>query len=141
MLIHNTVDYKGREKDTVAFIDGLGSVDDEGARPVFWTPTVGRISRSHYKDVYQPEIVVNFPDERSCIYFKLAVVASRDSLNIKTAATAATAAISQSMDYRSHDFEWSASDDPFEITCLPTCSETMVTMYLCIVLVPFSSLP
>jgi len=39
---HNTVDYKGREKDTVSFIDGLGSVDDEGSRLVFWSPTVGR---------------------------------------------------------------------------------------------------
>jgi len=120
---HNTVDYKGREKDTVSFIDGLGSVDDEGSRLVFWSPTVGR-TRVHSPGVGdyncfldndslfkndQPEIVVNFPDERSCSNFKLAVVASRDSLN-ETTTTAV--AISQSMDYRLHDFEWSASDDP-----------------------------
>ncbi len=141
---HNTVDYKGKRKDTVSFIDGLGSVDEEGSRLVFWSPPVGR-TRVHSPGGYisnnqdslfkndQPEIVVNFPDERSCSNFKLAVVASRDSLN---ETTTAVAAISQSMDYRSHDFEWSASDDPSEINCLPTCSETMVLMCFCIFFSP-----
>jgi hypothetical protein len=72
-----------------------------------------------FEEGYQPEIVANFPDERSCSNFKLAIVASRDSLNVTTTTTEAAAAISKSMDYRSHDFEWSASDNPSEITYLP----------------------
>jgi hypothetical protein len=149
---HNTVDYKDREKDMVSFIDGLGSVDDEGSRLVFWMPSQGR-TRVHaphgftsceicfwddplFEHVYQPEMIVYFLDERSCSNFKLAVVASRDSLNeTTTTTTTAAAAISQSMDYRSHDFEWSASDSPSEITCLPT----MVGMFcLCICFVHLS---
>ena len=129
---HNTVDYKDREKDTVAFIDGLGNVDDDGSRLVFWMRSHDRtLVHAPYGltcceiwgndplfeevNVYQPVIVFNFPDERSCSDFK------------------AAAAISQSMDNLSHDFEWSASDNPSEITCLPTCSEIYTSLFICTV--------
>ena len=73
---HNTVDYKGKGKDTVSFIDGLGSIYLAGSRLEFWSPPVGR-PRGGSKD--GPEMLVSFPDDRSCLAFKHAIESSRNS--------------------------------------------------------------
>jgi hypothetical protein len=75
---HNTVDYKGKEKETVAFIDGLGSIYVQGSnsfadsRLEFWSPPICSGDG--------PEMTTSFPDDRSCLAFKRAVESSRNSL-------------------------------------------------------------
>ena len=75
---HNTVDYKDREKDTVAFIDGLGSIYMQrsncfaDSRLVFWSPPICNGDG--------PEMKTSFPDDRSCLAFKRAIESSRNSL-------------------------------------------------------------
>ena len=79
---HNTVDYKGKGKDRVAFIDGLGSIDmHQGGRYAdsrleFWSPPVGRPRRGSGDS---PEMFVRFFDDRSCLAFKHAIESSRNS--------------------------------------------------------------
>ena len=73
---HNTVDYKGKGKDTVSFIDSLGSIYSAGSRLEFWSPPEGRPRRDSGDG---PEMLVSFPDNRSCLAFKHAIESSRNS--------------------------------------------------------------
>jgi hypothetical protein len=77
---HNTVDYEDKEKDTVSFIDRLGSIDmQQGGSDSyleFWSPPVGRPRRGSGD---HPEMSVSFPDDRSCLAFKHAIESSRNS--------------------------------------------------------------
>ena len=71
------------KRKTVAFIDGLGSIEMRGPYDFnkdcslsFWTPPIGR-PRGDSDD--PPEFIADFPDKESCNEFKFAAESSRDS--------------------------------------------------------------
>ena len=74
---HNTVDYNDKGKDTVSFIDGLGSIYMQrsncfaDSRLEFWSPPICSGD--------SPEMTTSFPDDRSCLAFKHAIESSRNS--------------------------------------------------------------